>query len=320
MNMKGTIKKKSLGVLAIAGALAVIVWAVGCRKNGNSNAGVSSTVSTTGSASKAGFSAEFRTEPSEVAAGKPTKLIISIKDANGAVVRDLDLSHEKPLHLIVVSSDLSQFYHVHPESQPQGTYRGVQTFANSGHYKLYADFTPPNGSQVVEAFDLNVTGLARSSVALVPDSTATKTEGGLRVTLQPDKPLRSGDEVMLNFAIFDERTGTPVTDLQRYLGAPAHVVIISGDTNDYLHVHPTEKGKVNHDTMAGMKEMEGMDHSKAAQANGEARPISSEISAHTTFPRRGLYKVWAQFQRGGRVITVPFVLSVAAGSPGSDRE
>jgi len=322
MNMKGTIKKKILGVLAIAGALAVIVWAVGCRKNGNSNAGVSSTVSTTDtdSASKAGFSAEFRTEPSAVAAGKPTKLIISIKDANGAVVRDLDLSHEKPLHLIVVSSDLSEFYHVHPESQPEGTYSGVQTFPNSGHYKLYADFTPPNGSQVVETFDLNVTGLARSSLALAPDSTATKTEGGLRITLQSDKPLRSGDEVMLNFAIFDERTGTPVTDLERYLGAPAHVVIISGDTNDYLHVHPTEKGKVNHDTMAGMKGMEGMDPSKAAQANGEKSPISSEISAHTKFPRRGLYKVWAQFQRGGRVITVPFVLSVADASPGSDRE
>src|SRR5229473_676202 len=322
MNMKGTIKKKILGVLAIAGALAVIVWAVGCRKNGNGNAGVSSTVSTTdaGLAPKSGFSAEVRTEPSEVAAGKPTKLIISIKDANGGVVRDLDLSHEKPLHLIVVSSDLSEFYHVHPESQPEGTYSGVQTFPNSGHYKLYADFTSPNGSQVVETFDLNVTGLARSSLALAPDSTTTKTEGGLRVTLQSDKPLRSGDEVILNFAIFDERTGTPVTDLERYLGAPAHVVIISGDTNDYLHVHPTEKGKVNHGTMAGMKGMEGMDRSKAAQANGEKSPISSEISAHTKFPRRGLYKVWAQFQRGGRVITVPFVLSVAAGSPGSDRE
>ena len=319
--MKGTIKKKILAVLAIAGAV-LIVWKVGCRKNGNGNAGVSNTVSTTdaGSAPKSGFSAEFRTEPSEVEAGKPTKLIISIKDANGAAVRDLDLSHEKPLHLIVVSSDLSQFYHVHPESQPEGTYRGVQTFPNSGHYKLYADFTPPNGSQVVEAFDLNVIGLARSSVALAPDSTATKTEGGLRVTLQSDDPLRSGDEVTLNFAIFDERADTPVTDLERYLGAPAHVVIISGDTNDYLHVHPTEKGKVNHDTMAGMKGMEGMDHSKAAQANGEKSPISSEISAHTKFPRRGLYKVWAQFQRGGRVITVPFVLSVAAGSPGSDRE
>lgn len=319
MKMKKTVKKNILKALAVAGALAVLVWAVGCTKNGNSNAGVSSTVSTTdvSSAPKSGFRAEFRTEPSEVEAGKPIKLIISIKDASGAVVRDLDLSHEKPLHLIVVSSDLSEFYHVHPEPEPEGTYRGVQTFPNSGHYKLYADFTPPNGSQVVEKFDLNVTGPPRSSVTLAPDSTATKTEGGLRVTLQPDKRLRSGEEVMLDFSIFDDKTGTAVSDLEPYLGAPAHVVIISGDTNDYLHVHPTEKGKMKHDTMT---EMKGMDHSMAEGVNGEKSHIGSEVSAHTTFPRRGLYKVWAQFQRGGRVITVPFVLGVAAGASGSDQE
>src|SRR5258707_15408424 len=120
MNMKGTIKKKILGVLAIAGVLAVNVWAVGCRKNGNGNAGVSNTVSTTdaGSAPKSGFSAEFRTEPSEEEAGNPTKLNISIKDASGAVLRELDLPHEKPVRLIVVSSELCLFYNVRPELHP----------------------------------------------------------------------------------------------------------------------------------------------------------------------------------------------------------
>jgi hypothetical protein len=38
---------------------------------------------------------------------------------------------------------------------------------------------------------------------------------------------------------------------------------------------------------------------------------ASQVSAHTTFPRTGLYKVWAQFQRGGQIITVPFVVRVA---------
>ena len=71
----------------------------------------------------------------------------------------------------------------------------------------------------------------------------------------------------------------------RYLSAPAHAVIISGDTNDYLHIHPTEKDKVNHDTMAGIKGMERIwIISKAPQANGEKSPVSSEISAHTRFP------------------------------------
>ena len=112
------------------------------------------TVSTTdaGSAPKSEFSAEFRTELSEVA-GKPTKLIINIKDANGAAVRDLGLSNEKPLHLIVVSSDLSTAT------------------------KRRAAYASP----------WNLTILIRH---------------------------------------LDEKTGIPVSDLQRYLGAPAYLVII----------------------------------------------------------------------------------------------
>jgi plastocyanin domain-containing protein len=45
-----------------------------------------------------------------------------------------------------------------------------------------------------------------------------------------------------------------------------------------------------------------------ASKNGKAT-----VSAHTTFPTSGLYKLWAQFQRGGRVITASFVVRVAEG-------
>jgi hypothetical protein len=136
---------------------------------------------------------------------------------------------------------------------------------------------------------------------------------GLRVTIQPDKALRAGGDVMLNLAVSDEKTGKPVADLERYLGAPAHIVIISEDTSDFLHVHPTEKGKMNGSSTGEMKRMEGMDHPENEKANAGKGQIASEISAHTSFPRPGLYKVWAQFQRSGRVITVPFVVRVAAG-------
>ena len=70
----------------------------------------------------------------------------------------------------------------------------------------------------------------------------------------------------------------------RYLSAPVHAVIISGETNDYLQMHPAEKEKVNLDTTAGMKGMERIwIISKAPQAAGEKSPISSEISARS-FP------------------------------------
>src|SRR5207249_377612 len=42
-------------------------------------------------------------------------------------------------------------------------------------------------------------------------------------------------------------------------------------------------------------------------------PSPSEVTAITSFPRAGRYKLWAQFQRNEQVITVPFVLEVGAG-------
>ncbi len=36
------------------------------------------------------------------------------------------------------------------------------------------------------------------------------------------------------------------------------------------------------------------------------------VMAHTEFPTGGIYKLWGQFQRNGKVITVPFVLDIAA--------
>ena len=46
----------------------------------------------------------------------------------------------------------------------------------------------------------------------------------------------------------------------------------------------------------------------------------SEVAAHTSFPQSGLFKVFAQFQRGGKVITVPFVLNVAAADAKAENE
>ena len=52
----------------------------------------------------------------------------------------------------------------------------------------------------------------------------------------------------------------------------------------------------------------GHDHS--TMEGTTTKPSASEVSAHTAFPRAGLYKLWAQFQRGGKVINVPFIVRV----------
>jgi hypothetical protein len=255
------------------------------------------------------FRAELTTDRSAIVAGQPTSLILNIKNASGELVRDLQIVHEKPIHLILISDDLAEFNHLHPEAQSDGSYRVNFSFPHGGGYRLYADFTPARASQVVEQYKLTVSGTVTPSVALAEDKSLTKSVDGLRVTMQPSRPLRAGEELLLDFIVADEATGKPVTDLQPYLGSLAHFVIITEDTSKYLHVHPMEAGAmsgINDEGMAGK-----MDEQMNAGPLKEASKVV--VSAHTTFQDAGLYKLWAQFQRAGKVITIPFVLRVNAG-------
>jgi plastocyanin len=246
---------------------------------------------------KAAFKAALTTLPAEVKAGAETTLVFTVKDAKGATVKNLQIVHEKPMHLLIVSSDLAEFEHVHPEPQADGSYQVKHKFPNGGNYRLYADFTPPGAHQIVDKFEVTVAGTERARVELVEDKEWSKKVDTLNVTLKPEKALKAGDELMLNFFVNDATTGKPVTDLQKYLGELAHFVVISQDLKQFLHVHPMSGGAHGgHKTMT----------TKAAAA--------PTVSAHTAFPQTGLYKLWAQFQRNGQIITVPFTVRVGEGA------
>ena len=315
--------KSSIKVLATTAIAAAATFAAGCaaggdtttaRADGTAEVGAVEKIDSKGGAklTNAAYKAEFKAEPTEIKAGEPAALVFTVKDAQGNTVRDLPEVHEKPMHLLVVSKDLNEFYHVHPEPQADGTYRVSHTFPAGGDYKLYADYTPQGSKQIVDQIPFTVVGNTRRAVALKEDTSNTKTVDGLRVTMQPDKPLRAGEELMLNFAVADEDSKKPVTDLQPYLGALAHFVIISEDGQEFLHAHPMEKtemsaehGGMNHDATPHS-------HPTGAKTN-DTKASASEVSAHTTFPKAGLYKVWAQFQRNDRVITVPYTVRVGVG-------
>lgn len=263
------------------------------------------------------FMVDFKSEPSAIQAGTPVTLSFTVKDRQGAVVKDLSIVHEKPMHLLVVSKDLAEFYHIHPEQQADGSYRVAHVFPNGGDYKLYADFTPKEAAQVVEQIEVRVGGGERARIALVPDQTLEKTVEGLKVVMKPSQEIKAGQELMLDFQAFDARTNKPATDLQNYLGELAHFVIISEDMRDFVHAHPMSKGE--HQQMGGKMDEQhdageaSEGHTHSTMEGMTTKPSESEVSAHTAFPRSGLYKLWAQFQRGGNVINVPFIVRVPEG-------
>ena len=228
----------------------------------------------------------FKIEMTTNQAGNEAEMTFVVKDKSGVPVKDFQVVHEKKMHLIAVSEDLSEFEHLHPELQADGSFKVKHAFKHGGKYLLYPDVTPVNGSQVVQRMELDVKGEPKAFEKPIVDMNLRKTVDGITVTLMPEKPLTSYQEVTMNFIVTDGVDGKPVLDLQNYLGELAHVVIIGENTQDFLHVHPMSN----------------------------KNPNETSVMAHTTFPVPGIYKIWAQFQRNNKVITVPFVVNVAIGT------
>jgi len=238
--------------------------------------------------------AEMENTPRAVKAGEAEQLGFYIRDFLGRPVKTLQIEHEKPMHLMIVSRDLADFWHIHPQPSPSGLFRVGHTFPNGGHYRLYVDYTLVNGPNRIESFDLDVAGPAKPPVRL----TVTKNEAvmsGIRMVLTTNKPLRAMEDITFSMAVTDAASGAPVTNLQPYLGAWAHIAVISEDTQEFLHVHPIEEqGQLS------------------AAAAKPGLPTPSTIRTATGFRHAGLYKMWVQVQRNGVVTAHPFVFQVAA--------
>jgi hypothetical protein len=254
--------------------------------------------------------AELRTSPAVVNAGRPATLIFQVKDAQGAPIRSLRIVHEKPMHLLIVSSDLAEFYHIHPELHADGSYRVTQTFPNGGAYKLFADFTPAGSSQIVERMELQVAGERRQAQPLIAPPELVVSTGGVRVAMSTQEPLCAGEELTVGFKVTDDKTGAPVNDLQPYLGEFAHFVIISEDLKNFLHAHPFTSERPADASPLGRhrRSMRAFHEHGKRTTNAKASP--SEVFAHTTFPKSGLFKIWAQFKRRGQIIISPFIVNV----------
>jgi len=240
------------------------------------------------------FHGEFHA-PKNPKAGEPVALEFAIKDFFGENTQAMDIVHEMPMHLMVVSSDLAEFYHIHPMPVAGGVFRVSHVFPHGGDYKLFADYTPTGASGRIEGFDLKVDGPPRPVYTLTPMQPEVATVDGMRMTMTADKPLRTGQDINFAMSMVDAKTGRPIRDLQRYLGAWAHIAVVSQDLEDFIHVHPFEDADVT---------------------GPISKPSPGTIRTATGFRRPGLYKWWAQVERGGKVTDFPFVFRVeGSGEP-----
>lgn len=242
----------------------------------------------------ADYTLHLSTEPKVVKAGQKTTFRIAIlHPLTGEPVKEFGEVHDKLFHLFIVSRDMTQFFHVHPDLNQDGSFTIEHTLPVAGQYVLFSDFMPVGGGPQLISTPVVTAGfdgdIASSWPNLKTDPTFTKSANGVKVDMQvePGK-LIAGEEADIPIHFEDEKSGQPVTDLQRYLGAFGHAMMLSEDMTEHVHAHPEQM-------------LEGTDIKDGG---------GPDLVFHALFPKPGHYRIWLQFQRNDVLSTIPFTVRV----------
>lgn len=225
---------------------------------------------------------------------QPVLYTFSLVDDQGNTAKDFVTVHEKIMHVIVVRKDLQDFQHVHPEfNQVTGKFTLANlSFSSDGPYRIFADFTPmsaqrgPDGQPLTVTIheDVNVGTLANYKPQPLVESNRTQEFEGYQVELETNPALITAQaSTTVSFTI--RQNSKPVTDLEKYLGALGHSVVLREGDLEFIHTHALRDD--------------------VSRQNGT-------VDFQVVFPQPGKYKIFAQFQHQGDVFTTSFVVSVEA--------
>src|SRR5215475_9820232 len=253
---------------------------------------------------------DFQTVPAVVKPGQKTKLLFRIfHPGSGEAIKKFEVVHERQYHLFVISQDMDYFQHIHPEEQPDGTWTIGATLPKPGYYKVLSDFMPSGGAPQFLARPLVTAGysgdLAAESAHLVPDAISKKTADDITATVSYDPPVcKVGLYCHMNYFLTDSATGRPISDLQTYLGAFGHTLIMSEDMVDYVHSHPLD--------ILAMPDDDGGTPVFLIPPGADLEKLRGgpEVTFEGLMPKPGHFRAWTQFRRNDKVHTFAFTFNV----------
>jgi catechol 2,3-dioxygenase-like lactoylglutathione lyase family enzyme len=255
---------------------------------------------------------DFRTEPGAVKPGQKTTLYFKFRHpGTGEIVKQFERVHEREFHLFVISQDMDFFEHIHPTERPDGTWTIDVTLPKAGYYKVLCDFYPKGGAAQFLARPLVTAGysgdLEADMAHLAPDTSLTKTVDDITAAVKFDpETFMVGLYGHMNFLLTDTATGRPITDLQTYLGAFGHTLIMSEDMEDYVHSHPLD--------ILAMPDDEGGPPQFLIPPGADLEKIRGgpEVTFEGLMPKPGRYRAWTQFRRNDKIHTFTYTFNVVA--------
>lgn len=230
------------------------------------------------------FQLDVTTNPRQPVAGQEVEIDLSVRMASSferREITDFELVHEKLIHLFIVRDDLAVFAHEHPEPAEPGVFRLRYRFPQPGRYRVFADVAPRDaGSQILSA-TLRVGGEGRPTGPPTPVRTRA-------AFAWPEGGMPFGRTLTVT-ALLEDTNGRAVTDLEPWLGAMAHLILVHQDAETFAHAHPD-------------------DREPGVGAGGR-------IPFLVRLPKPGPYRGWLQFQRAGRVETIEIRVEAVPAPP-----
>ncbi len=239
------------------------------------------------------------TDPVRPVAGQETLVHVYILTGAGTPVPTLQVHHERLAHFLVVSENLEEFHHLHPEdfgllteeALRQGRFSFRVTFGTGGRYLLGVDAVD-DMMGIHKDLELRVDGPAQGPTRWKMGRERQADDVEARLVTSPWQP-EVGRLVVGTLQL--SAGEQPVTDLTPYLGALTHLAIFREGASGSAHNHGG-----------------GPEFAPFLRAQPMAGYSGPKIYFEHRFPETGRYRVFSQFQRGTTVYTVPFDVEVEA--------
>ncbi len=236
------------------------------------------------------------------------KLAVRLTDPGWIDMRKLDdlvPDHGHVVHLFLVRwPDLDQIFHLHPEQRATGMFEANQPPLPAGDYRLYADIVHESG--------LAETAVGTVTLPTLQGAPLTGDDSGGAASATGDSfPLgdgyrmvwrRNGGKSIVSRAVelytfsIEGPDGSPVTDLEPYMGMGGHAEFVKKDGFVFAHVHPSGSVSMASEQIASSAAMMGMHQMNPGP----------EVSFPFGVPTAGSYRIFVQMKRAGKVQTAAF--------------
>jgi hypothetical protein len=234
----------------------------------------------------------LETTPALVQPATPFTMTLTVRHPRtGETVSAFELVHDMWFHLFIVSRDMQEFQHLHPDMQPDGSWTIDVVLPDAGGYEVLSEFVPVGGLPQFITRSLTTAGGTDTAVARPELSKSFQTAAGdltALLRMSPEQPV-AGAPTQIVYTLTDTASGQPVENLEPYLGAFGHSFVVREGLTDYVHTHPVG------------------DETRLSRPRARGGP---DVVFDVVFGQPGRYRAWTQFQRNGQVRTVSFTFDV----------